>query len=434
MNITTFNFICKNLIVPRIIELKKILGTKSSSISPEDVELYPFLIRGDTGIGKSAVIRQFTDTLSNETGVDYVCVDRRISQMTEGDMLGLPHIDMKDELSVTNYAPNSWFHIACTRPTVLFLDELDRGSDEVAQAVFELGDSRKIGGNYLHPLTVVFSAVNGREGNHNYQTNAFDPAALDRWTVFDLSPTAQEWVEWARESGVNSLVTQFIESNISGDNCKFLENTPGSAFVSNKVYPTRRAWTRAARMVLNRFNPEKESDRPYILTAMSGFVGYEAAAAFDAFLEKQEFSLSVEDVIIHGKQLPMGAPSEERLAWWSSFKESEFWKCLDNANNIWYKDKTDVSRVQNLSNFMENSAHPHRILFYRSIVLECATPSKFEKRAIDNFLRVLHPMFADAFYEVFVQEGDEDVANKVIEDAKELEKAIQENLEGGDEK
>ena len=48
---------------------------------------YPVLIRGRHGIGKSTVVYQYA--AENNLPV----VERRASQMTEGDLLGLPDLD-----------------------------------------------------------------------------------------------------------------------------------------------------------------------------------------------------------------------------------------------------------------------------------------------------------------------------------------------------
>ena len=48
---------------------------------------HPVLLRGRHGIGKSSIVYQFADT------VELPVVERRASQMTEGDLLGLPKTD-----------------------------------------------------------------------------------------------------------------------------------------------------------------------------------------------------------------------------------------------------------------------------------------------------------------------------------------------------
>jgi len=48
---------------------------------------FPVLIRGRHGIGKSTIVYQLADELGFEV------IERRASQMTEGDLLGLPKVE-----------------------------------------------------------------------------------------------------------------------------------------------------------------------------------------------------------------------------------------------------------------------------------------------------------------------------------------------------
>ena len=111
----------------------------------------PVLVRGRHGVGKSQVVYQ----LAKQIGLPVI--ERRASQMTEGDLLGLPSTDG----NVTSWNPPEWYKTACTHPVVLFLDEVDRATVEVRQGIFELTDSRKLAGFALHQDTLIFAAVNG---------------------------------------------------------------------------------------------------------------------------------------------------------------------------------------------------------------------------------------------------------------------------------
>ena len=83
------------------------------------------LAKGPTGIGKSHIVHQIGDRLDMEV------IDRRLSQMTEGDIIGLP--ELVD--GVTRFAPIDWFVRACNEPVILFFDELNRATIEVQQRI-----------------------------------------------------------------------------------------------------------------------------------------------------------------------------------------------------------------------------------------------------------------------------------------------------------
>ena len=125
----------------------------------------PVLIRGRHGVGKSEVVYMIA------AGLELPVVERRASQMTEGDLLGLP--DTADTTingrKATTWNAPDWLVTACEQPVLLFLDEVDRATLEVRQGLFELTDSRKLNGWHLHPETLICAAVNGGVGIHRLQ-------------------------------------------------------------------------------------------------------------------------------------------------------------------------------------------------------------------------------------------------------------------------
>ena len=240
----------------------------------------PLMLRGRHGVGKSELVYQVARDMAMPV------VERRASQMTEGDLVGLPRTDG----NVTSFCPPDWLDECCNHARILFLDEVDRAIPEVRQGIFELADSRKIFGNTLHPDTVLVAAVNGGEHGSQYQVGEMDPAELDRWTVFDVEPSTEDWLAWAKSNTVD-IIWDFINQNRS-----HLEHTDD--FEPNKVYPSRRSWKRlndclaSANMV--------EAHNPTIFHLACGFVGFEAGVAFNDFVKNYERQVTVEMVLDDG--------------------------------------------------------------------------------------------------------------------------------------
>ena len=78
-------------------------------------------------------------------------VERRLSQMTEGDIIGLPFREGEDTFSETGarltfastqFKPCDWIIISAEVPVMLFLYERNRALPGVKQAVFQLTDSK----------------------------------------------------------------------------------------------------------------------------------------------------------------------------------------------------------------------------------------------------------------------------------------------------
>ena len=242
----------------------------------------PLMLRGRHGVGKSELVYQ----VASEMGLSVV--ERRASQMTEGDLVGLPRTDG----DVTSFCPPDWLDECCNHARLLFLDEVDRGISEVRQGIFELTDSRKIFGNHLHPETVVIAAVNGGEHGSQYQVGEMDPAELDRWTVFDVEPTTEDWLDWAKGT-VTDVVWDYVNQNRS-----HLEH--GDDYEPNKVYPSRRSWVRLDDC-LNAAGMLGEEHNPAVFHLATGFVGFEAAVSFNDFVKNYERQVTVEMILDEGQ-------------------------------------------------------------------------------------------------------------------------------------
>ena len=244
----------------------------------------PVLLRGRHGVGKSQVVYQIADAM------ELPVVERRASQMTEGDLVGLPSIDGNR----TTFNPPDWFKEACETACVLFLDEVDRATIEVRQGIFELTDSRKLNGHNLHPDTLIIAAVNGGEHGEQYQVGEMDPAELDRWTVFDVEPTVEDWLDWAKNN-MHALVWDFINNNRA-----HLEHT--GDFEPNKVYPSRRSWDRFNECVTTGLLLDEPKENLGTLYELGvSFIGFEAAVSFRDFAQNYQSLVTPTDILVHGK-------------------------------------------------------------------------------------------------------------------------------------
>lgn len=267
----------------------------------------PVMLRSRHGVGKSEVVYQFAKD------INIPVVERRASQMTEGDLLGLPKL--RD--GMTSWLPPDWFKQSCDNAVLLFIDELDRATTEVRQGFFELADSRKIAGHMLHPNTLVFSAVNSghaTSGGSEYQVGDMDPAELDRWAVFDLDPSVDEWLSWGKENCVEPKVLNFIR-----DNARHLEHK--DAFEPNKVYPSRRSWVRFGECLKQ--IDDIESDIVFHLA--TAHLGLEAAVAFQDFI-KTQCVLHPKDVVDEGQyEKVKNLRINEQLSLVNRIKDDGYW-------------------------------------------------------------------------------------------------------------
>ena len=228
---------------------------------------------------------------------NFPVIECRASQMADtGDVIGVPEPVDSDYGRITTFAPMGWFAQACHQPCILFVDELDRGNNDVRQAFMELTDSRKIAGHTLHPDTIILAMVNGgsHDENNTYQVSELDPAENDRWWHVNLEPTVEDWIAWAKDR-CNPIVVDFIRQNPSHLEFK-------GEIESHKVYPSRRSWAHFDKSVaLADTNLLEANDEGKISMDLyfvgEGFIGQEASIAFRDFVEKYEKQVTVDDIL-----------------------------------------------------------------------------------------------------------------------------------------
>jgi hypothetical protein len=210
-------------------------------------------------------------------------IERRLSQMTEGDIIGLPMMDRTNRS--TQFRPVDWLIQACEFPVVLFLDERNRALEGVKQAVFQLADSKAFYGNRLHSDTFVAIAENIGDA---YTVNQSDPAEVSRGAIVELSPSRAEWIEYISTRCDPALV-EFVRQNE-----KYIEHD--GVFEANKKYPDRRAWV-ALDEELQRHKLYDNVEDPMFYVLTGAFVGVEVASLFKKFCAERDRQVSAAEIL-----------------------------------------------------------------------------------------------------------------------------------------
>ena len=249
-------------------------------LSPEMV----VSIRGRHAVGKSEAVQQY----ANEIGLPLQM--RRLSQMTEGDMLGMPSVSERG----TTFMPCEWFLEACRRPMVLFLDERNRALDAVKQSIFEICDSRQFYGHKLHPETRVVIAENVGE---SYQVQACDPAEVSRTVTVELEPSLEEWLAYAKGK-CHEATVEFVRQE--GEKVLEFKGANG-VFEPNKKYPDRRSWFKLDGE-LQRNDLFDHADEPIFFIMAAGMLGPEVAHKFTSFCKSRDKQVSVKDILSDWKK------------------------------------------------------------------------------------------------------------------------------------
>ena len=233
------------------------------------------LIEGVHGIGKSAVVAE----VASELG--YRLADLRLGQQEVADLIGMPIV--KD--GCTFWAPPSWWPKEGEK-VVIFLDELNRGTQDVKQAIFQLVRDFKLHTHILPDECIVISAINPEADG--YDVAPLDIALQDRFWKTLYEPTVVEWLVWAEKANVVEVIREFI----SQDNIH-LDPPKGQA------HPTRRGWERlsnALKLVeLDKVFDKKSSD--LFLDVVIGNVGEAAGLAFRRFVVDKYKPLDAKTII-----------------------------------------------------------------------------------------------------------------------------------------
>lgn len=296
-------------------------------------------VRGRHAIGKSECVYQAADALGLPV------VERRLSQLTEGDIVGLPFMHGEDKFdekgekiayASTQFKPCDWLIEACMKPVVLFLDERNRALEGVKQAVFQLTDSKTFYGNKLHPDTRIIIAENIGD---DYQVQACDPAEVSRCATVILDPSIEEWLKYA--DGKCHLATiEFIRQN---ENC--LENR--SVFEPNKKYPDRRSWFKLD-SELQRLELFDEPESPLFYPLCGSFIGVEAAQAFSAFCKDRDRQVSAKDI------LKNWAKAKKRLSGKASISNAAYVECVSKLTEYLNKHIVTDDEAEQINIFMHD--------------------------------------------------------------------------------
>jgi hypothetical protein len=121
-----------------------------------------------------------------------------------------------------------------------------------------------------------------------------DPAELDRWTIFDVEPSVDDWLDWASDK-VNPLMWNFVNHNRD-----HLEHK--DSFDPTEIYPSRRSIERLDKTLTRAgLYDNIKQNLDSVMNISMGFIGLGSAAAFREFAVNFEYQLTAEDIVDHGR-------------------------------------------------------------------------------------------------------------------------------------
>jgi len=179
--------------------------------------LVPCLM-GHTGIGKTELVEQY----AAQRNMD--CIVIHVAQLEPSDFIGLYQID---EDGRTSNCPPNW--LPYKNPTkaqkkednkialekivkgeinpnggILFLDEINRGHEDIRQSLYQLINKREIGTYALPKNYTIVAAANP---SNSYETYEFDKALVNRFAWCKFQPDTSESFEYlTSKHGANPIL------------------------------------------------------------------------------------------------------------------------------------------------------------------------------------------------------------------------------------
>ena len=172
----------------------------------------PIMVFGPPGAGKSEQVNQAREE-------DDLVIDCRLTSVESIDMRGLPIIrknaETKNPESVVWVRPEflpgeEGVIVEGKKYTkgILFLDEINTAQISVQAPALQLVLDRRIGPHRLGKGWYIAAAGNRAEdGCH---VNPMSAALLDRFAIYDYTPSHKSWTDWAMVNGVHEDVIGFI--------------------------------------------------------------------------------------------------------------------------------------------------------------------------------------------------------------------------------
>lgn len=224
----------------------------------------PIFLWGPPGIGKSDIVQQITDSLTNS-----FLIDIRLSLWEPTDIKGIPYFDANQGKMVWGAPaelPDEAFASQYDN-IVLFLDEMNSAAPAVQAAAYQLILNRRVG-QYKLPDNVVIVAAGNREADKGVTYRMPAPLA-NRFVHLELRVDFDDWFSWAVDNKQHKDVVGYLQFS-KKDLYDFDPKSPSRSFA------TPRSWSFVSELL------EDELDENTTTDLVSGSVGEGLAVKFMA--------------------------------------------------------------------------------------------------------------------------------------------------------
>lgn len=256
------------------------------------------LLVGESGIGKTALIKQLADAY----GYYYINIDGNL--LKEGEIGGLPSVEKyyvnigekTVERIKTSYA--AYFKFAYIdgileknpdSKILLFIDEINRCEHSVQQEIMNVILNREINGYKLQDNVVVVAAMNPSNKYDEFQDSEYqvidmDPAQEDRFVWIYMESDVNEWLNWG-------MKLKNGEPRIHDDVINFIASFPEYLHVPDSkesIKPTPRSWVRVSNIYKEYIKENESLPLNILYNVVKGNVGAAIAQDFLNYIEENK--------------------------------------------------------------------------------------------------------------------------------------------------
>jgi len=224
----------------------------------------PVFLWGPPGIGKSDIVAQITDSLTNSH-----LIDIRLSLWDPTDIKGIPYFDSAN-VKMTWGAPSELPDeemAAQYDNIVVFFDEMNSAAPAVQAAAYQLILNRRVG-QYKLPDNVMIVAAGNREADKGVTYRMPAPLA-NRFVHLELAVEFDDWFAWAAANHIHPDVMGFLNFS-KKDLYDFDPKSPSRSFA------TPRSWSFVSEFL------DEDDDETTTTDLVAGSVGEGLAVKFMA--------------------------------------------------------------------------------------------------------------------------------------------------------
>lgn len=247
----------------------------------------------EAGVGKSQAARQIAEELG------WNPVFKFLAHLEPEDLGGIPYPDKEGKTYRFLCEESIRDVILSEQPTLLVLDEWNRGEKSVMNAAFTLMEDRMFGSHHLPDHVKIMACMNPSEGNYLVNEAEKDPAFRRRLCFIGVRTDPAIWLEYATGAAdFHPLVTGYIQ--VSQNSL-----TDINARESGKIYSNPASWEKVSQTLRHLENEGLDmwENETTLRFKLGGHIGAGMAEQFLQWAKENSTLINPEEILHRYKKV-----------------------------------------------------------------------------------------------------------------------------------